>query len=79
MVERGCRDLDKRVELYLDDKKIELPSIESIVVLNIPSWGAGVHLWNMGGGMCISVEFKNLNFVALKSRNIYVLHLLHFM
>ncbi|XP_008218102.1 diacylglycerol kinase epsilon isoform X1 [Nasonia vitripennis] len=47
VVERECKDLDQRIEVYLDDKKIELPSIESIVVLNIPSWGAGVDLWNM--------------------------------
>ncbi|XP_069685225.1 diacylglycerol kinase epsilon isoform X1 [Periplaneta americana] len=48
VMERGFRDLDQRLEVYLDGVKAELPSIESIVVLNIPSWGAGVHLWNMG-------------------------------
>ncbi|CAK9832937.1 Diacylglycerol kinase epsilon [Anthophora retusa] len=48
VVERECKDLDKSIELYLDDKKMELPSIESIVILNIPSWAAGVDLWNMG-------------------------------
>lgn len=48
VVERECKDLNKNIELYLDDKKINLPSIESIVILNIPSWAAGVNLWNMG-------------------------------
>ncbi|XP_011501792.1 PREDICTED: diacylglycerol kinase epsilon [Ceratosolen solmsi marchali] len=47
VVERECKDLDQRIEVYLDGEKVELPSIESIVVLNIPSWGAGVDLWNM--------------------------------
>lgn len=48
VVERECKDLDKNLEVYLDDKKAELPSIESIVILNIPSWAAGVDLWKMG-------------------------------
>ncbi|XP_029041823.1 diacylglycerol kinase epsilon isoform X1 [Osmia bicornis bicornis] len=48
VVERECKDLDKTIEIYLDGKKIELPSIESIVILNIPSWAAGVNLWNIG-------------------------------
>ncbi|XP_047108669.1 diacylglycerol kinase epsilon isoform X1 [Schistocerca piceifrons] len=47
-VGRDCHDLNKRVELYLDGVKADLPSIESIVVMNIPSWGAGVQLWTMG-------------------------------
>ncbi|XP_075231356.1 diacylglycerol kinase epsilon isoform X2 [Lycorma delicatula] len=48
VMERMYQDLDKRVELYLDGERKELPSIESIVVLNISSWGAGVDLWSMG-------------------------------
>lgn len=48
VVGRECKDLDKSLEVYLDGKKAELPSIESIVILNIPSWAAGVDLWKMG-------------------------------
>ncbi|XP_012271942.1 diacylglycerol kinase epsilon [Orussus abietinus] len=48
VVERECKDLDQKLEVYLDGVQVELPSIESIVVLNIPSWGAGVNLWEMG-------------------------------
>ncbi|XP_070156608.1 diacylglycerol kinase epsilon [Polyergus mexicanus] len=48
VVERECKDLEKSLEIYLDDKKVELPSIESVVILNIPSWAAGVDLWKMG-------------------------------
>ncbi|XP_076390877.1 diacylglycerol kinase epsilon isoform X3 [Megachile rotundata] len=48
VVERECKDLDKSIEIYLDGKKVDLPSIESIVILNIPSWAAGVDLWNIG-------------------------------
>lgn len=48
VVERECKDLDKNIEVYLDNKKVDLPSVEGIVILNIPSWAAGVNLWNIG-------------------------------
>lgn len=48
VVERECKNLEKDIEVYLDDKKVDLPSIESVVILNIPSWAAGVNLWKMG-------------------------------
>ncbi|XP_053688092.1 diacylglycerol kinase epsilon [Sabethes cyaneus] len=47
VVQQECVDLEKKVELYLDDLKIDLPELQSIVVLNIDSWGAGVNLWKM--------------------------------
>ncbi|XP_034248421.1 diacylglycerol kinase epsilon [Thrips palmi] len=47
VMERGCRNLEERVELFMDGKRVELPEIESIVILNIPSWGAGCRLWDM--------------------------------
>uniref|UniRef100_A0A6B2ED13 Diacylglycerol kinase n=1 Tax=Phlebotomus kandelakii TaxID=1109342 RepID=A0A6B2ED13_9DIPT len=43
-----CVGLDKEIELWLDDKKIDLPELQSVVFLNIDSWGAGVKLWEMG-------------------------------
>lgn len=45
VVQQDCVDLEKKVEIYLDDVKIDLPELQSIVVLNIDSWGAGVKLW----------------------------------
>ncbi|GLV39416.1 Diacyl glycerol kinase epsilon [Carabus blaptoides fortunei] len=45
VVAAGCRGLNKRVEVYLDGELVTLPDLEAIVVLNIPSWGAGVDLW----------------------------------
>lgn len=47
VIEKGCRNLEERLELFMDGKRIELPEIESIVILNIPSWGAGCRLWDM--------------------------------
>lgn len=35
LFERTCKDLWKRIELEVDGKEIELPSIEGIVVLNL--------------------------------------------
>merc|ERR1712038_2225451 len=51
VLERECQDLDKILELYLDDEKVTLPDgIEAVVVLNIPCWGAGVRPWELGSG-----------------------------
>ncbi|XP_020280420.1 diacylglycerol kinase epsilon isoform X2 [Pseudomyrmex gracilis] len=61
VVERECKDLDKSLEVYLDDKKVELPSIESVVILNIPSWAAGVDLWSMGAEDDEDFEVQSIN------------------
>ncbi|KAF5293600.1 hypothetical protein FQA39_LY03085 [Lamprigera yunnana] len=45
VVAADCRNLEQRLDIFLDDVQIELPELESIVILNIPSWGAGVNLW----------------------------------
>lgn len=47
VVAAGCRSLNKRIEVYLDGELVELPELEAIVILNIPSWGAGVDLWGL--------------------------------
>uniref|UniRef100_A0A914VCY2 Diacylglycerol kinase n=1 Tax=Plectus sambesii TaxID=2011161 RepID=A0A914VCY2_9BILA len=48
VLEHACKDLQDKVELFLDGKKIDLPPLEGIVVLNIPSWGGGVKVWQLG-------------------------------
>lgn len=45
VVTSDCKNLEQRLDLYLDGKHVDLPELESIVVLNISSWGAGVNLW----------------------------------
>ena len=50
VLERECQDLDRFLEVKLDGRKVELPNLESLVVLNIPSWGAGVRPWELGSG-----------------------------
>jgi len=34
-------------KLELDGRQIDLPHLESIVVLNIPFWGGGVKPWEI--------------------------------
>lgn len=36
------------IQVELDDKKIDLPEIEGVVVLNISSWGGGCEPWAGG-------------------------------
>ena len=50
VLERQCQNLNKKLVLYMDNKKIELLEVESVVVLNIPCWGAGVRPWELGTG-----------------------------
>lgn len=45
MVLPDCVGLEKKIDVYLDDVKIDLPELQSVVFLNIDSWGAGVQLW----------------------------------
>ncbi|XP_062840795.1 diacylglycerol kinase theta [Trichomycterus rosablanca] len=39
------RNLHKDLKLQVDKQDIELPSIEGLIFLNIPSWGSGADLW----------------------------------
>ncbi|UYV79691.1 DGKE [Cordylochernes scorpioides] len=46
--ERGCKNLRHKLVLKLDGRQVALPEVEAVVILNIPSWGAGVRPWHMG-------------------------------
>ncbi|XP_065098208.1 diacylglycerol kinase theta [Paramisgurnus dabryanus] len=39
------RNLHKDIRLQVDKQDVELPSIEGLIFLNIPSWGSGADLW----------------------------------
>ncbi|KAM6980369.1 LOW QUALITY PROTEIN: diacylglycerol kinase theta [Aplochiton taeniatus] len=39
------RNLHKDLKLQVDKQDVELPSIEGLIFLNIPSWGSGADLW----------------------------------
>jgi diacylglycerol kinase (ATP) len=50
VVEQSCEGLEHQIQLFIDDKQIELPSVQALVFLNVDSWGAGIKPWNMGQG-----------------------------
>lgn len=55
VLQPDCAGLEKSLELYLDGERVELPELQSVVCLNIDSWGAGVKLGELsktssGGG-----------------------------
>ncbi|XP_068090360.1 diacylglycerol kinase theta [Hyperolius riggenbachi] len=39
------RNLHKDLKLQVDQQEVELPNIEGLIFLNIPSWGSGADLW----------------------------------
>ena len=39
------RDLDKRIQLECYGKIIQLPSLQGIVIMNIPSYSGGINFW----------------------------------
>ncbi|KAK3867884.1 hypothetical protein Pcinc_026681 [Petrolisthes cinctipes] len=50
VLERECNALEERLEVYMDGVQVELPNMEAVVILNIPTWGAGVRPWTLGAG-----------------------------
>lgn len=44
IVQRDCEGLEKKIDLFLDNRLVQLPELQSIVFLNIDSWGAGCKL-----------------------------------
>jgi diacylglycerol kinase (ATP) len=49
VLEQSCKSLESKIEVWLDDRKLELPALEGIVVLNINSWSAGCCVWSDEG------------------------------
>ncbi|KAL4641655.1 diacylglycerol kinase theta [Arapaima gigas] len=39
------RNLHKDLKLQVDKQEVELPTIDGLIFLNIPSWGSGADLW----------------------------------
>ncbi|XP_007056908.3 LOW QUALITY PROTEIN: diacylglycerol kinase theta [Chelonia mydas] len=39
------RNLHRDIKLKVDQHEVELPSIEGLIFINIPSWGSGADLW----------------------------------
>ncbi|BFZ00570.1 hypothetical protein BsWGS_03608 [Bradybaena similaris] len=45
MISQTFKNLDQRVLLECDGQRIPLPSLQGIVILNIPSYGGGANFW----------------------------------
>ncbi|XP_055868599.1 diacylglycerol kinase delta-like isoform X5 [Biomphalaria glabrata] len=45
MINQTFKNLDQRVLLECDGQRIPLPSLQGIVILNIPSYGGGANFW----------------------------------
>ncbi|XP_034936028.1 diacylglycerol kinase theta isoform X2 [Chelonus insularis] len=45
MVDRTCKDLQRKIRLEVDGKLVELPPLEGLIILNIWSWGSGAKPW----------------------------------
>lgn len=39
------RSLHKEIRLQVEQQEVELPSLEGLIFINIPSWGSGADLW----------------------------------
>ncbi|ALC40692.1 Dgkepsilon [Drosophila busckii] len=44
VMQPDCERIEQKLILHLDNKRIELPELQSLVFLNIDSWGAGCKL-----------------------------------
>lgn len=57
VIDGGCAGLEKRLQVTLDhERELRLPPIQALVLLNIPSWGAGVDLWSLGSEEDVSEQ-----------------------
>ncbi len=45
VLEQECKNLHERLELELDGRRINLPNIEGLLILNIASWCGGCEIW----------------------------------
>ncbi len=45
MKKGGLKDFTRDIVLEVDGKRVDLPSLEGIVIMNILSWASGANLW----------------------------------
>ncbi|CAG9584645.1 unnamed protein product [Danaus chrysippus] len=69
----GCGGLERRLRVRIAREHgegqearshgnlntLDLPPLQALVLLNIPSWGAGVDLWSMGSEEDVGEQFMN--------------------
>lgn len=45
LLKNTCKNFEQRVQLECDGQKIPLPSLQGLVILNIPSFMGGINFW----------------------------------
>ena len=54
-------NLNRRVELQCDDRIIQLPALQGIVIMNIPSYMAGINFWGAGSNESDQVLLNSMH------------------
>ncbi|TMS37665.1 hypothetical protein L596_004552 [Steinernema carpocapsae] len=70
LLHRTYRNLDQRILLECDGRRVQLPALQGLVILNIPSYSGGANFWGAGKGNTFTVQSfddKVLEVVALFS------------
>ncbi|GMS97122.1 hypothetical protein PENTCL1PPCAC_19297 [Pristionchus entomophagus] len=68
LIHQTYRNLDQRIRLECDGLPIDLPSLQGIVILNIPSYSGGANFWGEGREDAFTIQSyddKVLEVVAL--------------
>jgi diacylglycerol kinase (ATP) len=50
LLKQSHKKLNKKIRLFCDDKEINLPDLQGVLVLNIPSYAAGINFWGDQSG-----------------------------
>ncbi|KAK0398070.1 hypothetical protein QR680_002415 [Steinernema hermaphroditum] len=70
LLHRTFRNLEQRILLECDGRRVQLPALQGLVILNIPSYSGGANFWGTSKGNTFTVQSfddKVLEVVALFS------------
>uniref|UniRef100_A0A1I7Z6I9 Diacylglycerol kinase n=1 Tax=Steinernema glaseri TaxID=37863 RepID=A0A1I7Z6I9_9BILA len=70
LLHRTFRNLEQRILLECDGRRVQLPALQGLVILNIPSYSGGANFWGTSKGATFTVQSfddKVLEVVALFS------------
>ncbi|CBY42712.1 unnamed protein product, partial [Oikopleura dioica] len=61
LLKQSHKKLNKKIRLFCDDKEINLPDLQGVLVLNIPSYAAGINFWGdqSGGTSFVTPSFSD--------------------
>ena len=59
LLKQSHKKLNKKIRLFCDDKEINLPDLQGVLVLNIPSYAAGINFWGDKSGGQVPIFYKS--------------------